>query len=374
MSYDRILFAHFLSRKSIIFHGSSGFGKSSSVYAFAKNNEFGIKFEVVEKRTCYVDPLEIMLPIKNEEEKLIDAWPARWLHRLASPDCPPTILFLDEFNRPSSSQTFSLFTELLLDRSINGTIKLSDNVLIVGACNLTSEDIGVMEIPDAVLKRVTNIAFIPDEHSIISNMPSKLARETLKNNSKILDKPEVPEFALNGNARQINTVAELAEIKYNEAFVLNEDDVGIVARGRLGLEKGNLMASAIFDVRNKKKFRLPREVKPENFEQIFECEDNGLALEVITLLKDAAANESNHRNIADYLLQYATPEVVRAVKETNLVLYSYPKDEYPLDKNGKPYVEQRKTSKEFGKPIKKTGEPWQLIAVRIGKIKPKVGS
>jgi hypothetical protein len=140
----------------------------------------------------------------------------------------------------------------------------------------------------------------------------------------------------------------------------------------LGLEKGNLLTSAIFAVRTNKKMKLPRAVNPDTFEDIFECEDNGMALEVITLLKDAAESETNHRNVADYLLRYATPEVVRAVKETNLVNYTY--DQYPVDKNGKPFVDQRESSKDFGKPIKRTGEPWQLVAIKIGKIKPKMGS
>lgn len=363
MNYNNIFLAHFVTKQAAILHGSSGYGKSSTVQAFAR--EYG--FRVVEKRTCYTDPIEVMLPVKNDSDKLVDFWPSRWLSELTQEDCPKTVLFLDEFNRPSSTQTFSMFTELLLDRSING-MKISDNVLILGACNLGDEDTGVMEIPDAVLKRVTNLAFVPDDTSILVNMRNKLATEALKLAPKILSKPGVPEFKLNGNPRQIDAVCSLWSAKHDDKEILDENDLAVVARGRIGLEAGNLLASTLIAIKQDIKFKLPRQCVPSTFEKISECEQNGMALEVMTMLKDQCENPKNHRNVTDYLLRYATPEVCRSIKETNLLTYTYPKDEYPVDKDGRPFKDLRAKSPTFGQEITKTGEPWHMTAIRIGKL------
>jgi hypothetical protein len=360
VNFSNILQAHFVTKMTAIFHGSSGFGKSSTVYAYAR--EFGLR--VVEKRTCYVDPIEVILPVKTDAEKLVDFWPARWLHELTMKDCPPTVLFLDEFNRPASAQTFSMFTELLLDRSING-IKISENVLILGACNLDSEDTGVVEIPDAVMKRVTNLAFVPEDMDIIQNMRSKLATQALKLNPKIMAKPGIPTFRLNGNPRQVDAVCALWE-----TGLINEEELGVVARGRVGQEIGALLAGTLIAIKREDKFKLPRNCIPENYEQIAECEESGMALEVITMLKDNTEKRENHRFIADYLLRYATPEVCRAMKESNFD-YSYPKTEFAVDSKGNPFLEARAGRPDTGQPITKPGEPWALVALRIGKMQMK---
>lgn len=365
MRLNNILLAHFKTKLTVILHGSSGYGKSASIYSFAKDNGF----QVLEKRTCYVDPIEVILPVKNDEDRLVDFWPSRWLHDLTSLDCPPTILFLDEFNRPASSQTFSMFTELLLDRSING-IKISDNVLLVGACNLSGEDTGVVDIPDAVMNRATHISFVPDDMEIISNMRSRLAQEALKVAPKIVAKPSVPQLNMRNCPRQIDAVCALFEVEREKGVpLLTDEELGIVSRGRIGLEPGNLLAGTLLAIHKKVKFKLPSTVTPKTFEQIAECEEEGMALEVITLLKDQmAADTKNARNIADYLLRYATPETCRALKEAGLN-YNYPKNEHPVDREGKPFVHA--DPKKNGELVTKLGEPWPMYALRIGKLAMK---
>lgn len=368
MDYNRIFLAHYVSKMSVLLHGSSGYGKSSTVYAFAKQHGF----EVIEKRSCYLDPLELVLPVKNDAQKYVETWPSKWLYELTLPDVKPTILFIDEMNRAASQQTFNMMTELLLDRSISG-IKISDNVLIIGACNMASEDVAVQELPDAVLKRLTNIAFVPEESSILVNMRNKLATEALKLTPKILSKPGVAEFNLNGNPRQIDAVCTLWTAKFEDKDILTEEDLGIVARGRCGIEIGNMLASTLLMIKKEVKFKLPRTCEPKTYEKISECEQNGMALEVISMLKDQIEDPKKHRAVADYLLRYATPEVCRAIKETNLLNYTYPKDEYPVDKDGKPFKDLRPGSKEYNQDCTKPGETWHMQCLRLGKLTLKSG-
>lgn len=363
MDYNRIFLAHYVSKMSVLLHGSSGYGKSSTVYAFAKAHGF----DVVEKRSCYLDPLELCLPVKIDAMKYVETWPSKWLHDLTLPDVKPTILFIDEMNRAASQQTFNMMTELLLDRSISG-IKISDNVLIIGACNMASEDVAVQELPDAVLKRLTNIAFVPEDSSILANMRSKLATEVLKLSPKILSKPGIAEFNLNGNPRQIDAVCTLWTAKFEDKEILNDEDLGVVARGRCGIEIGNALASTLLMIKKDVKFRLPRTCVPSTYEKISECEQSGMALEVISMLKDQCENPKMHRGIADYMLRYATPEVCRAIKETNLLNYMYPKDEFPVDKDGKPFKDLRPSSTTYLQESIKTGETWHMTCIRIGKL------
>lgn len=364
----RILKAHHETGKAVVLHGSSGYGKSGRLVEYAKANNL----EIHEKRTCYTDPIEVMLPVKNDKEEVVDYYPSRWLMDLHREDGPPTMLFLDEFNRPASMQTFSMFTELLLDRRING-YKIRDNVLIVAACNLGDEDTGVVEIPDAVLKRVTNIPLVPTQTDMIQNMRCKEARKALTLNPKMLDYPATLDLdSLNGNPRQIDSVVELWNAKdENGEFILNPDDLGVIARGRIGIEKGNMLSTTLQQMRNDVQFKLPQVCKPSTFEKIAEIEDSGQVLEVVTMLKENVehpASSKTARYVAEYLLRYAQPETVRAIHESQLLSFSFKKGEAPKDKNGNPFLDQRKNSPRFQQEIAETGLPWQMVAVFIGKL------
>lgn len=363
MKLHNIFLAHCKTGLPIILHGSSGFGKSSAIYEFGRT----VGFRIVEKRTCHVDPVEIMLPSRNEEEKVVEFWPARWLHELTNPDCPPTILFFDEFNRPSSQQTFSLFTELFLNRSIDG-IKLSDNVYLFGAVNLSSEDTGVMEIPNAVMNRATHIIWAPDQIDIITNMQSKTAQAALKMNSKIVKTPTIPDLVLDNCPRQIDATCFLWE-----TGLLNEEELSIVAQGRVGKEAGALLAGILIKLKRDEEFRLPQALTETNFEQVSAAEQEGMMIEVCNLLKDVLSKpEGNpmYRLVADYLLQYATPETCRSL-QTSGFHYTYPAKEYPLDKAGKPFLDLKEGG-NYKKPIYEANMPWQFYAIHINKLVPKV--
>jgi len=355
MDLNNILMAHFISKQTLILHGSSGYGKSETIKAFIRKNGF----KLLEKRTCYVDPIEVLLPVKNDKDQLVDFWPSRWLKMLTETTENYT-LFLDEFNRPASSQTFNMFTELLLDRSING-MKISDTVLIVGACNLESEDTGVVSIPNAVMNRATHILFAPTELEIRTNMRSELAREVIKtlgNIGKIMDKPGVADFRMNACPRQVDSVCALWE-----TGVMNFEELAIVARGRIGLEKGNTLSTAIQAIASKEKFKMPSTVSPKTFERIFECEEqDGLRIEVISLLKDQP--KENAENVALYLLRYASPETCRALHGSGFS-FMFPKA--PTDKNGQPFFNAFKGDT----PVTDSNAPWQLIAIYTKKLAEK---
>lgn len=206
-SYDNIFSAHFRTLSTVILWGSSGFGKSSLVRDFAKRNGFN----VLEKRSCYVDPLGVVLPHKNLDKGVVEFLPADWLKALIDADTP-TILFLDEFNRPASLQTLNLFTELLLDRSIDG-MKISDKVLIVAGANLSEEDTGVtQEIPVAVMNRATHIVHAPSHADVCKHMVTETARAVVAQVPTLVRKPGIPELHVENCPRQIDAACQMWEL------------------------------------------------------------------------------------------------------------------------------------------------------------------
>jgi hypothetical protein len=362
--FDNIFLAHHKTKLPLILWGSSGYGKSSTVKGFCKRHNY----RLVDKRTVFIDPLEIQLPVKNETERVVDLWPARWLHELCKSN-EPTVLFLDELNRPNSIQTLNMLTQLLLDRELNG-IHLPDNVLVVAAGNLDTEDTGVQELPDAVINRLTHLVFAPDEFQIIGNMQSKLAQEALKLNPKIAGKPGLPELKLKNCPRQIDAAVQLWETE-----LLNEEELALVCRGRLGNESGNVLASTLLQIKRQQEFKLPRKVTPEAFEKIAQCEQEGMIIEIVSLFKtELETNEGKRtlkkveRHIADYLLQHGSPELARSMQEAKFA-FRYDQEEFPLDKDGQSYKDNRPNKDNA--EIKDTGLPWQLYALKLGKLSPK---
>lgn len=362
-NYFNIFEAHRVAKKALMLHGSSGYGKSSTIYAYAKK----AGLHVIEKRTCYIDPMDIKIPKLVEEDKVVDFWPARWLKQLCGAQCEPTILFLDEFSRPASAQTFAMFTELLLDRAIDG-VKLNPNVMILGATNIESEDIGVVPIPDAVLKRLTNIVFAPTELEITLNMRSEMAKKLLLHTPSVLSKPGIAEFNLNGCPRQIDDVCELWETE-----LLTEDDLHIVAKGRLGLERGSSAASSIISLSRNLEQRLPPACLPEHFGKLIEYQNQGGVIEIGGFLKSEALDTDKIRHVCDFLLQHGSKELVRMVKDDKscgVTHYTYAKDQPPLTAEGKPYT-YHATHAKAGQEIvnlSNEGHLWIYWAVSSGAI------
>lgn len=362
--FDNIFLAHHRTKLPLILWGSSGYGKSSTVKGFCQRQNY----RLVDKRTVFIDPLEIQLPVKNETEQVVDLWPARWLHELCKSN-EPTVLFLDELNRPNSLQTLNMLTQLLLDRELNG-IRLPENVLVIAAGNLDTEDTGVQELPDAVINRLTHLVFAPDEFEIMGNMQSKLAQEALKLNPKIVGKPGLPELKLKNCPRQIDAAVQLWETE-----LLNEEELALVCRGRLGNESGNILASTLIQIKRKEEFKLPRKVLPEVFEKISQCEQEGMIIEIVSLFKsELQAHEGKRtlkkleRHISDYLLQYGSPELARSMQEAKFA-FRYDQNEFPVDKNNNPFKDMRPDKDEC--EVKDTGLPWQLYALKLGKLSPK---
>jgi len=334
MDFSNILKAHALARQTAIIWGSSGYGKSSLVYAFAKDHGF----EVVEKRTSYVDPLGVNLPHKNEAKGQVDFLPAAWIKRLRETTVP-TVLFLDEFNRPESAQTFAIMTELLLDRAIDG-IKLSDTVLIVAACNFNEEDVGTVEIPDAVMKRATHLIHAPSKEEICTHLSSELARHVVPSVAQqLIDSPAVHPVLdrLNGNPRQIDACFSLLATE-----VLSDAEFAMICRGRLGIEKGNLLATTVKLHKEKQQFKMPNTLTEEAFTTLKKLTEEGYTLEVTAFLLSFVKDKP--KLVAEYLISYASPEVCRS-----------------LVQHGFEFVEEKAGTKM----------DWRGYAMQAGKLHPK---
>lgn len=353
LNFLNIFRAHRKTGHSIFFWGSAARGKTSIVKKTCIEEHMDIY--VISAST--LDPLTLLLPTVDKDTGVIQSHRCSWLDRCCKATADnPMCLFLDEINRVRSVQTLNLLTELILERKIDEHY-LSPHCMIVAAGNLTNEDHGCIELPDAVWQRFTHILHAPDFHESMVNMRNSTAKEVLKINPKLLAPPRAIEFPLEASPRQIDAVCDLFD-----TGLLDMTDLGIVARGRVGIEAGNALTQALVALKDRREPKLPAKLEYKHFDRVKKHEEDGMIIEVSALLLNP---ENDRRVVADYLLQCAKPETVRSVHEKGFK-FTYPNDVYATDKSGKAFVDP--VSK---KPLEHVGMQWQFYAMLMQKISSK---
>lgn len=234
-----LLDLHYRKQKTMILWGSSGFGKSSTVKAFAKS--IGAEFLPVFAIT--LDPLTTSVPVVDQTTKQIDSYPCGWLKEACDPNGKPTVLLLDEINKFSNPSVQNMLNEIILDRRY-GSHKIRDNVFIVACANFVAESEQASPLDCSILKRVTNVLFAPDSASIINNMQSALGKTLAgilkpQSKGKELFKEEVLSQLSSDVPRQIDEVGFLCE-----GETLSTQAVEMLCIGRVG-EKGKDLVQPI---------------------------------------------------------------------------------------------------------------------------------
>jgi hypothetical protein len=92
--------------------------------------------------------------------------------------------------------------------------------------------------------------------------------------------------------------------------MLDSDALHIIARGRLGMEKGNILAKSIVLDSQQKQKRMPSELTKKTMPTIAKLEKEGETLEVISFL--VACIKDSPALVAEYLIEFAGPETCRA--------------------------------------------------------------
>lgn len=301
MNYNNILRAHAQTQLTTILHGSSGFGKTSTIRAYAK--EFGLK--IIDKRLSMIDPLTIFMPRVVDDK--IEMVMADWVHEMLTATAP-VVVFFDEITNPSSPELFNIMKELLGERTIFGH-KIPNCVQFVGASNLVSEDSGVKELPDSLWKRATHLAFAPDMNTMLEHLPES-AQSLFSRNPQLMFKPKVEEFPLTAVPRQINNCVALFE-----TGLLDKTEARICFAGRIGTEAGYALAEHLFSLKKQERV-YPKKLTEKNFKVLVAAEEEGLGLEVVQYLK----GEQPKDIVALYLATTASPEVCRAMYEAKISL------------------------------------------------------
>ncbi len=356
--YTDILLAHFRSELPIMLWGSSGYGKTGIIKSFAEANGFNL----IVIHAQYLDPLALFIPSTSEMKDLgfVKVYPSEILYRVFNAKAK-TLLFLDELTR-AREDTFNILTELLLDRSVFG-YQLPPHVMIVAASNFAEEDTGVKDLPDAVMQRLTHMIHAPDEASIVRSLRNKSARDIIAKDPKIVRQAaKYPIYdQLKACPRQIDACGVLAESG------LRGENLMEVCRGRVGIETGTELAIRFEMALTGKLKLLPERIEPSELSRIARAEREGGVLEVVRFLCDQMNDSKNSQYIANYLLEFASPEVCRSMQVHG---FSHSFRNVPRQSNGKCFM---RPSKDGSEPqlLEAGGKPWQWYAIRLGKITPR---
>jgi len=359
LNYDKIFVAHFKTHLLLMLWGSSGYGKTSLVKAFADK----YKFDLNVLHAQYIDPLALFIPATGDMKELGYAkfYPADFLHRIFNAP-QKTILFLDELTR-AREETLNILTELLVDRKVFG-YKLPPHVMIMAASNFPEEDSGVKDLPDAVMQRLTHIIHAPETKSMLQHIGSAMARKVATSAPAVLAAPghHLGLFTrLRGCPRQLEACGLLAEVG------LSGDELLASCRGRIGLEAGSDFAFEVGRLRAGSTQDLPTEISEAEFPRILSHEDKLGITEVVGLLKRSMEKTHLHKTIADYLLRHARPETCRSMQQLG---FTYTYGAAAINAHGKIFEVFSTESKEMVR-IDKPRCPWQYYAVKIGKLQSK---
>lgn len=325
MKHTGILRAHKAAKKVAMFWGSSGWGKTATVKEYCTVD----KLKLIIRNAVYLDPLNSWLPREDAARGVIVDVPHEWVHDILTTQVP-TVLFLDELTRCRSVQIMNMLTELVLERTFNGH-PISEHVQIICATNLYEEDGGLVEVPDAVMNRMTHLIFAPETSDAAVNMRTELGRQVLLQQPGVLRIPGIPELPLTGNPRQIDEIVELWE-----TGLLSPTELQTVCRGRVGKEAGAVVAATILNIHRQAELQLPSSLTYDRFPKVAKAEAAGLGIEVVNLLKATLEMDKTKekakakRMISDYLIQYATPETCRAM-QTAKFYFQYPPAVLPTE-------------------------------------------
>ena len=355
LNYNKILVAHYKTKLPLMLWGSSGFGKTSLVKAYAKKYDFDLQI----LHAQYLDPLALFIPSTSEMKDLgfVKMYPAEVLHQIFHCN-KKTILFLDELTR-AREETFNILTELLLERSIFG-YRVPASVQIIAASNFSEEDSGVRELPDAVLQRMTHIVHAPEPIETIGFIQNALIKELLIEDTHLISRPSrFPIYdLLRACPRQLDACGTLA------TQGLQGDELMAVCRGRIGLESGTEVACRLEMKLSSAKKNLPQRLLPEEYHRVARIESQGGVLEVVQFLREQVKNPELHEYLAQYLLEFASPESCRALQ---IYGFTYQFQGQVRKSNGD-FFTQKNYGSELAPNITAAGKPWQWYAARMGKM------
>jgi len=289
-----LLTAHHKTQKTLLFWGNSGYGKSSTVISYAKENSY----RLIKIQCIALDPLTVSFPV--EKGGVMKFIPCEWMETVCN-TTEPTVLLFDEANKFSNPSVENMLNSLFLDREYNGH-KISDSVLIVGTLNFKALSNTAQELDFSIINRATNILFAPDKVSIISNLQSDTAKRIAQHlpiscsgeeefQEEVLDRLHVNDNET--SARQIDDLAHIFD-----KSMLSDKALELLCTGRLGDRKGSIAFNSL-------KIKSCLTLTKGTFDKILELYNKG----ELQLVKTALISCTNKR-----LLQEFYDKVDRSMK------------------------------------------------------------
>jgi hypothetical protein len=140
-----------------------------------------------------------------------------------------------------------------------------------------------------------------------------------------------------------------------------------VCRGRVGVEAGTEIAMRLEMHLTGKVKILPERIDAGEFTRIARAEKDGGVLEVVRFLCEQMNELGKAPSIAQYLLEFASPEVCRSMQVHG---FGFSFQQAPRQSNGKFFMTPARVAEE-AKSLEAAGKPWQWYAMRLGKLTPR---
>ena len=325
-----IVKAHYLARKALLIWGSSGFGKSKSMEAFAK--ELGLE--------CFVLPMADKSAIDMFAMGIVNGkleeFPAWWVRKLIDEKdengnaYPDMMLFLDEITRAHVSM-LPIIMEMANDHSIAGR-KMRENIFVVAASNFDAEDGGHQDLTlnQAGMRRFTHVTHKINLSTLSKHSSGDMLAILNSMGAAFMSPFKQGEFFDNYEHAQLDCARQITDafsiVEAGKAF-LTQTELRTIFCGRTGLTRGEELYQAYVTLQQKREAKvIPEKLTYDNFEQVFELETGASRLEICALLtmqfQEAAKNFKSTKNqeylkeldvVIDYLHEKGEPETVSII-------------------------------------------------------------
>lgn len=227
-------------REPALMHGSPGCGKSTVVADWCSANKYNLTVRMLSQ----LAPGDLLIPYVEQESGILRYAVADWLMDLGKEG--PHVLFLDEFDKIAPDVRTSVY-QILLDRRL-AHWRMPDNVFVVAAGNLITDNAGGYDTDTALADRVSHFLIKTDPIQWIEwgteNNIHPAVLTFIKNRADMLDDVDNFEDIVRVSPRSWEKVSNILHIENNPDLVATQ------IAARIGVQNTAVFLQTLQEIRS----------------------------------------------------------------------------------------------------------------------------